>query len=319
MRMFLPIKPDFKLERFPYLTAAVCVVCALVFSGQLLDWHEYDESVARFCDSPRSRIQEMVFTQIETNNDLQFCDDIAFILVNAPNERQALDQLMAGLRPLTGYDATQSRVYVTNMLQDEARRYRQMVPPDPNDGLAYYTETWNPVTMVTSSFAHGGWGHIIFNLIFFVAFGTMVEMLIGRIMFVGVILTVSLVCGVFTSLSAIVNGEHVSSVGLSGVVMGMIGLSAYLLPRGRIRCYYWFIVVFGSVALPVWALALWYLGGDIYTLFAYDDYGTINVMAHVAGGISGYVIGVLFLKRARLAAEGIQMTIDHAALRPKFD
>ena len=317
--MFLPIKPDFKLERVPFLTAAVCVICALVFSGQLLDWHEYDESVARFCDAPRSRIQEMVFAQIEANNDLQFCDDIAFILVNAPDERKAVDQLIAGLRPLTGYDAAQSRTYVTNMLKEEATRYRQMVPPDPNDGLAYYTESWNPVTMVTSSFAHGGWGHIIFNLIFFIAFGTMVEMLIGRMTFVTVILVVSLVCGVFTSLSAVANGEHVSSVGLSGVVMGMIGLSAYLLPRGRIRCYYWFIVVFGSVAVPVWALALWYLGGDIYTLFAYDDYGTINVMAHVAGGISGYLFGVLFLKKSRLAAQGIQMTIDHAAFRPKFD
>ena len=112
------------------------------------------------------------------------------------------------------------------------------------------------VKATASSFAHGGWGHIIFNLIFFIAFGTMVEMLIGRITYVTVIVAVSIICGVFTSVSAIANGEHVSSVGLSGVVMGMIGLSAYLLPRGRIRCYYWFIVVFGSVGLPVWALAL---------------------------------------------------------------
>ena len=317
--MFLPIKPDFKLERIPFLTASVCIICVLVFSGQLLDRHEYDESVDRFCEAPRSRIQEMVFAQIEDNNDLKFCDDIAFILVNAPDEQQAVEQLISGLRPLTGYDAAQSRAYVTGMLKEEVRRYRQMVPPDPNDGLAYYTETWNPITMITSSFAHGGWGHIIFNLIFFIAFGTMVEMLIGRMTYVTVIVVVSMICGVFTSVSAIANGEHVSSVGLSGVVMGMIGLSAYLLPRGRIRCYYWFIVVFGSIGLPVWALALWYLGGDIYTLFAYDDYGTINVMAHVAGGIGGYLFGVMFLKKARLEAQGVQMTIDHAAFRPRFD
>ncbi|MDH5344724.1 MAG: rhomboid family intramembrane serine protease, partial [Gammaproteobacteria bacterium] len=112
--------------------------------------------------------------------------------------------------------------------------------------------------------------------------------------------------------------EHVSSVGLSGVVMGMIGLSAYLLPRGRVRCYYWFVVVFGSVAMPVWALALWYLGGDIYTLFAYDNYGAVNVMAHVTGGIGGYLYGALFLKSARLDAQGIQMTIDRHHFKPKF-
>lgn len=317
-RMFFPVKPDFRLERFPLLTAIVCLICALVFSGQLLDWHEYEVAVERYCDSPRSRIQEIVFEQIETNNNLLYCDDIAFILINAADERKAMDQLMAGLRPLTGYDAAQSRQYVRDMLREEARFYERMVPPDPNDGLAYYSETWNPLTMVTSSFAHGGWAHIIFNLIFFVAFGTMVEMLIGRLTYVGVVVIVSLICGVFTSVSAIANGEHVSSVGLSGVVMGMIGLSAYLMPRGRIRCYYWFIVLFGSVALPVWALALWYLGGDIYTLFAYDDYGTINVMAHVTGGIGGYLFGALFLKKARLEAQGVQMTIDHAQFKPRF-
>jgi len=317
--MFLPIKPDFKLERFPTLTVAVCVICSLVFFGQLLSWHEYEEALGQYCDSPRSRIQEMIFEQIKTNNNLQYCDDIAYILTNAPDERRALDQLIGGLRPLTGYDATQSRVYVTRILRDEATLYQRMVPDDPNDGLAYYTETWNPVTMLTSSFAHGGWAHIIFNLIFFFAFGTMVEMLISRFTYVALVIAVSLVCGIFTSISALANGTHVSSIGLSGVVMGMIGLSAYLLPRGRIRCYYWFIVVFGSVALPVWALAIWYLGGDIYTLFVFDDHGAINVMAHVTGGIGGYLFGVLFLKKARLEAQGVQMTIDRAAFKPRFD
>lgn len=284
-----------------------------------MDWHEYEVAVDRYCDAPRSRIQEMVFQQIESNNKLQYCDDIAFILTNAPDERKALDQLIGGLRPMTGYDAIQSRAYVTDMLREEAKRYERMVPGDPNEGLAYYTETWNPVTMITSSFAHGSWAHIIFNLIFFIAFGTMVEMLIGRLTYVGLVVGVSIICGVFTSVSALANGEHVSSLGLSGVVMGMIGLSAYLMPRGRIRCYYWFIIIFGSVALPVWTLALWYLGGDIYTLFAYDEHGTINVMAHVTGGIGGYLIGVLFLKKARLEAQGVQMTIDRAAFKPRFD
>jgi len=316
--MFLPLKPDFRLHRFPWLTSAVCLVCALVFSGQLMDQHVYDEAVKRYCEMPRSRIQSMVFARIRQNNELLYCDDIPYILSHAANENVAMQQLINGLDPVAGYDADESRHYVRNMLRDDLRLYRQIVPPEPGDGLAYYTETWNPVTMVTSSFAHGGWMHIIFNLIFFFAFGTMVEMLVNRAAYVALFLTVCFICGIFTSLSAIANGEHVSSVGLSGVVMGMIGLSAYLLPRGRVRCYYWFVVVFGSIAMPVWILAAWYLGGDIYTLFAYDDYGTINVMAHVTGGIGGYLFGALFLRKARLDAQGVQMTIDREHFRPKF-
>jgi membrane associated rhomboid family serine protease len=63
---------------------------------------------------------------------------------------------------------------------------------------------------------------------------------------------------------------------------------------------------------------LWYLGSEIYTLFAYDDYGAINVMAHVTGGIGGYLFGVLFLRKARNEAQGVQMTLDRSAFKPKF-
>jgi len=317
-RMFLPVKPDFRLPRFPLLTTAVCVICALVFANQQLDWHEYRAAVDRYCEAPRSHIERMVIHEIHEANQLSYCDDIPYLLVNAPNEAEAIEVLISGMQPLTGFNAEDSRDYVTQLVRDDLRLYRQTVPPDPDQGLAYYADSWNPWHMLTASFAHGDWGHIVFNLIFFVAFGTLVEMLVGGLSFIALIVVISLITGVFTSVSALASGANVASLGLSGVVMGMIGLSAYLLPRGRIRCYYWFIVLFGSVAIPVWLLALWYIGGDVYALFAYEDHGVINVMAHVTGGLGGYLFGLLFMKRAKIEAEGVQMTIDRAVLRPKF-
>ena len=316
--MFVPVKPDFRLPRFPWATTVVCIVCILVFSSQLTNEYNYVQAVERFCEKERSRIETMVLTQVRSNHALANCDDVAYLLTNTKDEATTLEQLMLGLKPLAGYDDQASKDYVSQLLLEEARDYRRMVPPEPYDGLAYYSESWNPITMVTSTFAHGGWGHIIFNLIFFFAFGTMVEMLIGRLSYFTLILLIAFVTGIFTSISAMSSGIQVSSVGLSGVVMGMIGLSAYLLPRGRIRCYYWFVILFGSVAVPVWGLALWYLGGDIYRLFAIEDHGAINVMAHVTGGITGYLFGLAFLRSARKNAEGVQMTIDRQELKPRF-
>lgn len=316
--MFLPVKPDFRLPRFPWATAFVCLVCILVFSSQLTNEYEYRSAVDDFCSMPRSRIETMVLKQIHHNHDFEYCDDVPYVLLHADDEQETIEKLMSGMRPLSGFDLAESREYVTGILQDELSNYRRLVPPDPDEGLAYYSESWNPITMVTSSFAHGGWSHIVFNLIFFIAFGTMVEMLISTVSFFSLIIAVSLITGVFTSISAMANGQMVSSVGLSGVVMAMMGLSAFLIPRGKIRCYYWFIVIFGSVAVPVWVLVLWYLGGDIYALFAFEDHGAINVMAHVTGGLAGYAFGFLFLKGARQRAEGIQMTLDRAELKPRF-
>ena len=41
------------------------------------------------------------------------------------------------------------------MLTTELRKYRTIVPADPDEGLAYYTGSWNPWYMLTSAFAHG--------------------------------------------------------------------------------------------------------------------------------------------------------------------
>ena len=168
--------------------------------------------------------------------------------------------------------------------------------------------------MITSSFSHGDWGHIIFNLIFFVAFATTVETIVGPVAFVLFIFISSLVIGVTDSIVSELLDNHHRTLGLSGVVMGVMGLFAYLLPRGKIRCYYWFFVVFGSVAVPGWILAGWYIGGDIYQLFASDNHGAINVLAHVAGGVSGFLYGFFFLKGARMLAASLQRDMDKLSL-----
>ena len=119
----------------------------------------------------------------------------------------------------------------------------------------------------------------------------------------------------FSTVSALASGNHYSTLGLSGVVMGMMGAFAYLLPSGKIRCYYWFVVIFGSIAIPAWAIAIWYIGGDIYKLFTAESHGVVNVMAHVTGGVAGYLFGVIFLRSVRWETRILQHESDRQAKR----
>ncbi|MGI9239093.1 MAG: rhomboid family intramembrane serine protease, partial [Woeseiaceae bacterium] len=231
---------------------------------------------------------------------------------------EVIEEMATQMRPLSGFNAADSSLYVSQMLEDEVRRYNNLVPKDPDIGLAYYTGSWNPWTMLTSSFAHGDWGHIIFNLVFFFAFAAAVEMLIGISWFVAFVLVDSWFIGITGSIAAAAVGQHYWTLGLSGVVMGMMGLFAYLLPKGKIRCYYFFIVIFGSIAIPGWMLASWYIGGDIIRLFANDDHGVINVMAHVMGGIGGYLFGLVFLRETRKKAEDVQYDFERQAFEKRM-
>ena len=239
-----------------------------------------------------------------------------YLIDSAPDSDEVIEQLVSEIRPLAGYDYNDSQAYVAQMLNDELHRYRRIVPPDPDQGLAYYSASWNPIAMMTSTFAHGGWGHIIFNLIFFVAFAMAVEAVIGPLMYIAAFTAIALFTGIFSSVSAMATGNEYWTLGLSGVVMGMMGLFTFLMPLGRIRCFYFFIVIFGTIAVPAWALTLWYVGGDIYRLFAVEDNGVVNVMAHVTGGIGGYLFGALFLRKAKIAAKVLQDGADPSEFRP---
>ena len=260
----------------------------------------------------------MVFTRIAEKEEYGHCAEMMYTIASSEDGTTMINEIVSKLRPLAGLKPQDSQEYVRQMLTDELRRYETVVPPDPDEGLAYYTSTWNPWYMFTSAFAHGDWGHIIFNLVFFVAFAATVEALIGPVWFAASIVAISVFTGVFSSVSAYATGQHYWTLGLSGVVMGMMGLYTFLLPRGRIRCYYWFIVIFGSIAIPGWALTLWYVGGDIFRLFAYESHGTVNVMAHVTGGIAGFLFGILFLRRFKSEAALLQGDLDRAEFKPDF-
>jgi membrane associated rhomboid family serine protease len=315
--MFLPVKADFQLPRFPWLTTLVCVVCFGIFLKQVSNWQDFENAVYAFCGTDRSNIAEMIFREISDNSP-DACIEVMYGIATSDDEQATINEIVSEMRPLKSFSVEDSKYYVSDMLNEELRNYHIRVPEHPDAGLAYYTNTWNPLTMIASAFAHGSWSHIIFNLFFFVAFAATIEVLIGPIAYIGLFLAVSLFTGVFSSVSALASGTHFSTLGLSGIVMGMMGLFAYLLPKGKIRCYYWFIIFFGSIAIPAWALALWYIGGDLYTLFASEDHGVVNVMAHVTGGIAGYLFGIIFLQKVRAETRMMQADADREALRAKI-
>ena len=315
--MFVPVKADHVLLRFPWLTAIVCVLCFGIFLKQSNDWNKFENAVYVFCGKSRSDIAQMIFKEISDNSP-DACIDVMYGIATSDDTQATIDQIVSEMRPLKSFSVEDSKFYVSDMLNEELRNYHIRVPEHPDEGLAYYTDTWNPLTMVASAFAHGSWSHIIFNLFFFIAFAATIEILIGPIAYIGLFLVISMFTGVFSSVSALASGSHFSTLGLSGVVMGMMGLFAYLLPKGKIRCYYWFIIFFGSVAVPAWALALWYIGGDIYTLFASEDHGMVNVMAHVTGGIAGYLFGIIFLQKVRTDTRMMQEDADREAHRARI-
>jgi len=159
------------------------------------------------------------------------------------------------------------------------------------------TASWNPLQMLTSSLTHGDRVHLIGNLLFFFSFAPAVEILIanGKRYVVSLVL-ISLFTGIGSVLLAKVTMNNFITLGLSGIVMGLIGMSAFLMPNARIRTFVWIAFYIRICWIPAWLLAIWFIGFDIYDLITEDLDSGINFMAHAVGGISGYFLAKEWFK-----------------------
>jgi len=149
-------------------------------------------------------------------------------------------------------------------------------------------------TLITSMFMHGGWAHLLGNMLFLWVFGDNIENRIGHIRY----FIFYLVCGIIASLSHVfVSGSDslIPSLGASGAISGVLGGYLLLFPSRRVR------VIMGRgittvpafVALGIWIVfqvisQLGMLGGD------QGGGGGVAYAAHIGGFIAGLALIKLF-------------------------
>ena len=152
-----------------------------------------------------------------------------------------------------------------------------------------------------SMFLHGGWGHLLGNMLFLWIFGDNVEDRLGHFRY----LVFYLLCGYAATFAhAFFNaGSIMPAIGASGAISGVLGAYLFLYPRARIVTLVWlflfvrFIEIPALVFLPIWFLMQFFSG--VSSLGAGDAAaGGVAWFAHIGGFISGPLL-LLLLGGAR--------------------
>ena len=152
-------------------------------------------------------------------------------------------------------------------------------------------------TLVTSMFLHGGWVHLIGNMLYLWIFGDNVEDLMGRLGF----LMFYLVSGVAAAVTHVLLDARssVPLIGASGAIAGVLGAYLVRFPRARILSLVPFGIFSRLVAVPALLfLPLWFLMQFIYGLGLIGGGGTtVAWWAHVGGFVAGVVLVPVFGRR----------------------
>ena len=157
-------------------------------------------------------------------------------------------------------------------------------------------------TIFTSMFMHGGWLHIIGNMLFLWVFGDNVEDVMGPIRFV----IFYLICGFAAAAAQILTdvSSLVPMVGASGAIGGVMGAYAVLYPRARVHMLIILVIYVTTISVPaVLVLVYWFVIQLLSGLGSLGSSGGgVAFWAHIGGFVCGVVLVFFFRVPTRLQA-----------------
>src|SRR5712671_7196147 len=138
-------------------------------------------------------------------------------------------------------------------------------------------------TVLTSMFMHGGWLHLIGNMVFLWVFGNNIEDVMGH----GKFLIFYLLCGIAAAATQTFVSPHsvVPMVGASGAISGVLGAYILLYPRVRVHTLIILPIYITTVALPARVMLGYWIVlqvlSSLSSLGAHHETGGTAFFAHI--------------------------------------
>jgi membrane associated rhomboid family serine protease len=154
--------------------------------------------------------------------------------------------------------------------------------------------------LFTSQFLHGGWMHIISNMLYLWIFGDNVEDRLGHGRFLAFYLGTGAVAAILQVLFD--PFSSIPMVGASGAIAGVMGAYFVIYPYSRVLTAVFLVIFFDIIEIPaVFFLGLWFLlqllSGVGSLAVGTAAGGGIAFWAHIGGFIAGALIGMVLRSR----------------------
>ncbi len=158
-------------------------------------------------------------------------------------------------------------------------------------GHADFVST-DTATLVTSQFLHGGWLHLLGNMLYLWIFGNNVEDRLGRLGFLGFYL----IGGVAAAVAqvAVDPTSGAPTIGASGAIAATLGAYIVLFPRARVTSLIFLGFFYQLLNIPaVVVLGFWFVLQlvDGFASLGVAQSGGVAFFAHIGGFVFGALVG----------------------------
>ncbi|RYF82433.1 MAG: rhomboid family intramembrane serine protease [Comamonadaceae bacterium] len=306
----LETKPSWRSP--PWMTALIILVnCAIFWGWQQPEEAAVERAAAQYAATPLPPIELPLFVAHLQHEATQKDDARARLLATHAaqlhkqrahaalytlmwNERRFRQTLLADA-VITPQDAA----YPTWRAERDAFTPQEPRPFTARWAMNYEAGAgWQPVQALTSTFLHGGTGHLLGNMVFLFLFGFTLELALGAFTY----LAFYLLCGTAASLFALQFYAGMGSYGLgaSGAVSALMAMYAVLYRMRRIRFFYMVLFYFNYARWPALVMLPLWMGFELMQHFVGER--NVAYMAHLGGLLAGALCMGLYMLAQRVEA-----------------
>jgi membrane associated rhomboid family serine protease len=176
------------------------------------------------------------------------------------------------------------------------RRFSQqpvVIPEAPGPSPIY-------LTLLTAMFMHGGWMHLLGNMLYLWIFGDNIEDNFGH----GKFVLFYLACGLAASFAqiAVDPSSPIPSLGASGAIAGVLGAYLVMFPHNRVRNLVILGFIITTIELPAIIVLGFWIVIQIVSQYTASfspttESGGVAYMAHIGGFVAGLVLSFVFRNR----------------------
>jgi len=196
-------------------------------------------------------------------------------------------------------------------LDQLAQKLKDTLDDVPYRKYGYIPAKKNLIGLVTYMFIHGGWLHLLGNLLLLYLTGPFIEDVWGRPIFTAFYIIAGIVSGFMFSLySPNFTGPL---IGASGAIAGLMGAFLIRYWRTKIKFWFFFFFIHGTFKAPAWLMLPIWLALEIFSANRIDSVnangGGVAHWAHIWGFLFGVVVAAV-MKRFKIEETYVHPKIE---------
>ena len=303
MLLIIPAERELNWRRPPWATLLLIALNLLIFLGyQSHDREKEAQAVQDYLNSDLPRLEFPVYPgylqrEIKLHGAHRGAELKQVREALAHHKRGLLAAHILSDQGFYHYLQKNGGLYWSDKTFAQWRKARAQIETQDLDSLSAFAgglipAQLSPPSLITYQFLHGGWGHIIGNMVFLFLVGFPVERALGPLRYLMGYLLCGAVGGLFFSL---VNwGSTEPLIGASGAISGLMGMYVAIFRLQKIRFFYWIGFYFSHVRLPALVMLAVWIGKQVLDFVMDGGVSHVAYMCHVGGLAAGAALVYLF-------------------------